>query len=134
MAIEPEEFDNLTALIGEERQWGIVSRGGVDGACRECKRRSHRVLAEPGMGRKHLPDRFSGGHFLQNQLDGNPRASDDRLAHHDAGIGNDHLSVIPLDTSVPRPGCEVIRIGVLAVLGGPRIGPPRNRSFTVAAQ
>ena len=43
---------------------------------------------------KHLVDSFSSGQFLQNQLDGNTRACDYRLAHHHAGIGNNQFSVI----------------------------------------
>jgi hypothetical protein len=64
---------------------------------------------------KYLFDRFSGGQFLQNQLDGDTGACDHRLAHHHAGIGNDHLSVIahtsPPQSSVPRRVGEVIRFG-----------------------
>ena len=61
-----------------------------------CKRKRcpNRVLVEPRVRLKYLCDGFSGGQFLQNQLDGNPRACDYRLAHHHAGIGNHHLSVI----------------------------------------
>ncbi len=43
---------------------------------------------------KYLFNSFSGGQFSQNRLDGNTRAGDYGLAHHHAGIGNNHLSVI----------------------------------------
>jgi hypothetical protein len=94
---------------------------GAEGVSRKRKRRPNRIFIEPRVRVKYLFDRFSGGQFLQNQLDGNARACDYRFAHHHAGIGNNHISVIAhmcllallchncLQPSVPRRVGEVIR-------------------------
>jgi len=71
-----------------------VDEIGAKRVSRKRKRRPNRVLVEPRVRVKYLFDRFSGGQFLQNQLDRNARTCDYRSAHHHAGIGNNHLSVI----------------------------------------
>ena len=100
MAIEAKAFDNLTVRHPHRQGKSPRSRLkgvddiGAEGVSRKRQRCANRIFGEPRVRIKDLFYRFSGGQFLQNQLDGNARAYDYRLAHHHAGIGNNYLSVI----------------------------------------
>ena len=112
MAIGAKAFDDLAV---DAHRLGTSPKGRLkrvdhicaEGVSRERQRCPNRVFVEPRMRLKYLFDRLTGGQFLQNQLDGDVRACDHRLAHHHAGIGNNHRSVVAHPPLLPLDQQEV---------------------------
>jgi hypothetical protein len=90
-----------------------------------------RLLSQTRVGGQHLFHRLALRQFLQNQLDGNPRASDDGLAHQDGGVGLDEASLHHVTSSaliIPQGGCAPEAFPASGVL------PPGTRKQLLSFQ
>ena len=69
-------------------EYTVQGRGGKG------EGRPDRFSGQPRVGRQDVIDRFARSELFENQLDRDTRTSNDRLAHHDARVGNNESVVV----------------------------------------